>query len=300
MSILVTRRAALVGSVLAGAGLMGAGRALGPRPALSAVGDATAARIGDLEARYGGRVGVSALDTGTGRRIEHRAGERFAMCSTFKLLAAAHVLARVDRNEERLDRRIVFQASDLVSYSPATERRVGGEGMTMGEICAAAMTLSDNTAGNLLLASFGGPAGLTAYARSLGDPVTRLDRIETALNEAAPGDPRDTTTPAAMLDDLCQLVLGPALSEPSRAQLVAWLLDNRTGARRLRAGFPAEWRVGDKTGTGDNGAAADVAMVWRPERTPLAVAVYWAESDTPFERRNQLFEDVARILAAIP
>jgi len=204
------------------------------------------------------------------------------------------------KREERLDRRIVFQASDLVSYSPATERRVGGEGMTMGEICAAAMTLSDNTAGNLLLASFGGPAGLTAYARSLGDPVTRLDRIETALNEAAPGDPRDTTTPAAMLDDLCQLVLGPALSEPSRAQLVAWLLDNRTGARRLRAGFPAEWRVGDKTGTGDNGAAADVAMVWRPERTPLAVAVYWAESDTPFERRNQLFEDVARILAAIP
>ncbi|WP_374445457.1 class A beta-lactamase [Stella sp.] len=295
MPILVTRRAALVGSLLAGAGL-----GAGARATQAAVGDATAARVGDLEARYGGRVGVSALDTGTGRRIEHRAGERFPMCSTFKLLAAACVLSRVDRGEERLDRRVVFQATDLVTYSPVTEKRVGGEGMTMGEICAAAMTLSDNTAGNLMLASFDGPAALTAYARSLGDTVTRLDRIETALNEATPGDPRDTTTPAAMLDDLCRLVLGTALSEPSRAQLTTWLLDNRTGDRRLRAGFPAGWRVGDKTGTGGNGAAADVAMVWRPERPPLAVAVYWTETGTPFDRRNQLFEDVARILAAVP
>lgn len=294
MPILVTRRAALVGSLLVGAGLAsGAG-------ARAAVGDATDARIGELEARFGGRVGVSALDTGSGRRIEHRADERFPMCSTFKLLAAACVLARVDRGEERLDRRVVFQAADLVTYSPGTEKRVGGDGMTMGEICAAAMTLSDNTAGNLMLASFGGPPALTAYARSLGDKVTRLDRIETALNEGAPGDPRDTTTPAAMLDDLCQLVLGTALSEPSRAQLTTWLLENKTGDRRLRAGFPAGWRVGDKTGTGGNGTAADVAMVWRPERAPLAVAVYWTGTATPFEQRNVLFEEVARILAAIP
>lgn len=294
MPILVTRRAALVGSLLVGAGLAsGAG-------ARAAVGDATDARIGELEARYGGRVGVSALDTGSGRRIEHRADERFPMCSTFKLLAAACVLARVDRGEERLDRRVVFQASDLVTYSPGTEKRVGRDGMTMGEICAAAMTLSDNTAGNLMLASLGGPPALTAYARALGDKVTRLDRIETALNEGAPGDPRDTTTPAAMLDDLCQLVLGTALSEPSRAQLTTWLLENKTGDRRLRAGFPAGWRVGDKTGTGGNGTAADVAMVWRPERAPLAVAVYWTGTATPFEQRNVLFEEVARILAAIP
>ncbi|BBK35157.1 beta-lactamase [Allostella sp. ATCC 35155] len=293
MSILVTRRTALVGSFLAGAGL-----AFGAPAARAVVGDATAARLADLEARHGGRLGVSALDTGTGRRIEHRADERFPMCSTFKLLAAACVLSRVDRGEERLDRRVVFQASDLVAYSPATEKRVGGDGMTMAEICAAAMTLSDNTAGNLLLASFGGPPALTAYARSLGDRVTRLDRIETALNEGAPGDPRDTTTPGAMLDDLCALVLGTALSEPSRAQLTTWLLDNRTGDRRLRAGFPGGWRVGDKTGTGGNGAAADVAVVWRPELPPLAVAVYWAEADVPFEGRNAIFEAVARILSA--
>ena len=165
------------------------------------------------------------------------------MCSTFKFLAVAFVLARVDRGEERLDRRITFTEQDLVTYSPVTKERVGATGMTIAELCDAAITVSDNAAGNLLLASFGGPPALTAYARSLGDEVTRLDRIETDLNEATPGDPRDTTTPTAMAENVRRLVVGDALSAPSRERLKALLIANKTGDARLRAGFPKTWSV---------------------------------------------------------
>ncbi|WP_246193303.1 class A beta-lactamase [Pseudoxanthomonas yeongjuensis] len=250
-----------------------------------------------LEHRYGGRLGVSILDTGSGKRIGHRADERFPMCSTFKFLAAAQVLTRVDRGEEKLERRIVFAKKDLVAYSPMTEKHAGAPGMTLAELCHAAITLSDNTAGNLLLDSFGGPAGLTAFARTLGDTVTRLDRRETELNEAIPGDPRDTTTPAAMLDDMRRLLLGDALSPASRKQLADWLLANTTGAARLRAGLPGDWRVGDKTGTGANGASNDIAIVWPPDRAPLLVTAYYAESSIPQETRNAVLVEVGRIAA---
>ncbi len=179
------------------------------------------------------------MDTGSGAKIEHRGSERFPMCSTFKLVAAAAVLKRVEEGKERLDRRIVFQASDIVVNSLFTKERVGGDGMTLAEICEAAMIVSDNTAGNLILATLGGPAGFTAYVRSLGDSVTRLDRIEPELNEALPGDPRDTTTPLAMLDNVRKLLLGDTLSAASREQLTKWMLGNKTGDTRLQAQLPA-------------------------------------------------------------
>jgi beta-lactamase class A len=254
-------------------------------------------RIGALEKKSGGRLGVAVLDTETGDRAGHRADERFALCSTFKFLASAFVLARVDRGEERLDRRVVFAKGDLVTYSPATEKRVGGDGMTVAEICEAAVQLSDNTAGNLLFASFGGPAGLTAYLRSLGDEVSRLDRIETELNTAIPGDPRDTTTPTAMLADMQKLLVGEALSPRSREQLIGWLVGNKTGDARLRAGLPMDWRVGDKTGTGDNGAANDVAIAWPPGRPPVLIAAYFAESPISGGERNAVLAEVGRIAA---
>lgn len=257
------------------------------------------AQLAGLERRHGGRLGVAILDTGNGRRINHRGEQRFPLLSTFKLLAAALVLARVDRGEERLDRRIVFDRDDLVAYSPVTERHVGAPGMTLAELCDAAITASDNTAGNLLLASFGGPRTLTAFARTLGDGVTRLDRIETALNEAAPGDPRDTTTPASMLANMHRLLLGDALSAASRARLVAWLLANTTGDQRLRAGLPADWRIGDKTGASDNGASNDVAIVWPPGRSPLLVAAYYAESPATPQQRNAVLAEVGRIVAVL-
>lgn len=260
-----------------------------PFPARSA--EALAA----LEARIGGRLGVAVLDTGSGARLGHRDGERFPLTSTFKFLAAGCVLARVDRGEESLGRRIAYAKEDLVPYSPVTG---GHDAMTIGALCDAAVTLSDNTAGNLLLDSFGGPAGLTAWLRGLGDGVTRLDRRETALNEARPGDPRDTTTPAAMLGLMQALLLGEALTAPSRAQLVDWLVGCRTGDRRLRAGVPVGWRVGDKTGSGGNGTANDIGILWPPGRKPVLVAAYSTGSAAPEEARSAVLAEVGRIAAA--
>jgi beta-lactamase class A len=285
---MLTRRALLVRSLLAPWPLQGL--------RVPATGGA-ALLLADLEKRHGGRLGVAALDLATSRRIVHRADERFAMCSTFKLLAAALILARVDRGEERLDRLVTYSKDDLVSYSPVTEKHVG-TGMTIADLCHATMTTSDNTAANLLLTRFGGPAHLTAYVRSLGDTVTRLDRIEPDLNDVAPGDPRDTTSPAAMLHLVRRLVLEDALSPGSRDRLTDWLVANTTGNARLRAGFPKGWRVGDKTGTGNHAATNDVGVAWPPGRTPVVVSVYCDGSDAPLETRERVIAEVARIVAA--
>src|SRR3981081_512427 len=237
--------AALVGYGLSG-GLNGA-RAAGGL-SLQCAGD-----LDKIEVESGGRLGVAVLDTLNGDRAGRRVDERFPMCSTFKLLAAAAVPARVDANRERLDRRIRFEASEVVVNSPITKDRHGGAGMSLVELCEAAMTVSDNTAGNLLLASLGGPAGLTGYARSPRGTVPRLDRIEPELNEAIPGDPRDTTTPAAMLANLHTLALENTLSAKSRDQLLQWLVGNKTGDTRLRGGLPARWRGGGKARGGGGG-----------------------------------------------
>ncbi|MEH6951667.1 class A beta-lactamase [Nitrobacter sp. NHB1] len=247
-----------------------------------------------LETESGGRLGVALLDTGTGQCVGHRMDERFPMCSTFKVLASGAVLHGVDAGKESLARRIYFSEADLVAHSPETHERVGPVGITVAELCKAAITLSDNTAGNLLLASLGGPQGLTAFVRKLGDDVTRLDRIETALNEAAPGDPRDTTTPNAMASDLRALVVGDVLSTKSRAQLVAWLAANTTGSKRLRAGLPAGWRAGDKTGTGERGTANDVAVVWPPDRAPMIVTAYLTGAAVSADRQNAVMAAVGR------
>jgi beta-lactamase class A len=222
------------------------------------------------------------------------------MCSTFKVLAAAAVLARVDARQEQLTRRITIDASAIVTYSPVTEKHIGGDGMTLAEICEAAMTLSDNTAANVLLASIGGPAGLTAFARRLGDHLTRLDRDEPSLNEAQPDDPRDTTTPNAMASNLKALVLGTAaLSAASREQLTAWLIANKTGDARLRAGFVQGWRVGDKTGTGDQGTANDIAVVWPPDGAPIIVTVYMTGASVPRAQQSDAIASIARAVLAM-
>ena len=235
------------------------------------------------------------LDTRDGRRAGHRADERFALCSTFKLLAGAAVLARHDAGKEQLDRRIRYDAKDLVTYSPVTEKHVA-TGMTLAELCDAAITLSDNTAGNLLLAALGGPQGLTAFTLTLGDSVTRLDRIEPELNEAVPGDPRDTTTPTAMSANIRALVLGDALSAQSREQLKRWLVGNKTGDTALRAGVPAGWTVGDRTGSGERGTRNDVGVIWPPEREPVIVSVYLTETRGPTEQRNAAIAAVAKAI----
>ncbi len=253
----------------------------------------------DLEKAHGGRLGVAVLDVATGQRIGHRANERFALCSTFKVLAAALVLTRVDRGEESLGRRILYAKERVVTYSPETEKHAGEAGMTLGDICKAALTLSDNTAGNLMLESFGGPPRLTRFARALGDGVTRLDRTETGLNEARPGDLRDTTTPTAMADNLRKIVLGEVLSARSREQLTDWMVANKTGDKRLRAGIPGGWRVGDKTGGGGNGETNDIAVIWPPGRGPIVVTAYFAASPASDDARNAVLAEVGRLAARL-
>ncbi|MBV8489795.1 MAG: class A beta-lactamase [Candidatus Eremiobacteraeota bacterium] len=228
-----------------------------------------------LESKSGGRLGVYAMD-GDGRTLAaYRSHERFPMCSTFKVLAAGAVLSRVDGGNERLDRAIHYTKADLLEYAPIASKHVARGEMSVGALCAAAVEYSDNTAANLLLASIGGPAAVTRFARSLGDSVTRLDRNEPSLNTAIPGDPRDTTTPAAMANDVRAMTAGNALSRASSALLVGWLQACVTGTDALRAGFPAGWAAGDKTGTGMNGTHNDVAIAWPPAKAgPIFVSAY--------------------------
>jgi len=254
-----------------------------------------------IEARSGGRLGVTVYDTGTGARLTHRSDERFPMCSTFKLLLAAYVLHRAEQGFEGLERRVSFPASALVAHSPRTgphaEGATPGGGMTVAQLCEATLVISDNTAANLLLARHGGPQGLTAWLRSLGDTQTRLDRWETQLNSATPGDPRDTTTPEAMAATMNKILLGPALGTESRLQLQNWIRANLTGDRTLRAGFPAGWVIGDKTGSGDEATRNDVAIAWPGgERRPILVASYLtgAGSLEPAQR-DAVHAEVARV-----
>jgi len=260
-------------------------------------GEGLAARLAELEKRSGGRLGCAFLNTATGSVIGHRADERFPMCSTFKASAAAFVLERVDRGAERLDRRIVYSARDILPNSPVTKPHVGGKGLPISELCRAAITVSDNTAANLLLASFGGPAALTNFWRSIGDPVTRLDRKEPELNEGAPGDPKDTASPAATVENFRKFVLGEVLSRASREMFSKWLIANTTGDARLRAGLPHDWRVGDKTGTGGHETSNDIAVIWPPNRKPFVVAAYLTQGSTSDHDREAILADVGRAVA---
>jgi beta-lactamase class A len=254
-------------------------------------------RLAALETKEGGRLGVAALDSASGASIGLRADERFPLCSTFKFMAAAAVLKRVDAGADKLDRIVPYGPADLCEYGPVTKAHVGEGGMKLGDLCAAAIDWSDNTAGNLLLQTIGGPAGWTQYARSLGDSITRLDRNEPTLNTAIPGDERDTTTPLAMARDMQAILLGKDLSDASRAQLATWLVGDKVGDKRIRAGVPASWRVGDKTGSGDNGTANTIAILWPPDRAPILVAVYYTGSTAPIDARNAFHKQVGEIIA---
>ena len=265
---------------------------------LTAQRDAAAlARLQSLEQTLEGRLGLCAIDTGSGKSLAYRGEERFPLCSTFKAVLAAAILAESGRDEALLKRRIRYTRADLVTYSPVTASHVD-DGMTVEQLCAAAVQHSDNTAGNLLLQLVGGPAGLTAYARSVGDTAFRLDRWETALNSALPGDERDTTTPAAMSATLRRLALDGQFAAPQRARLQDWLLGNTTGDARIRAGVPPGWRVGDKTGTGDYGSTNDIAVLWPPRRAPVTLAIYLTGTRPDAKPRNDIVAQATGIVTS--
>ena len=253
-------------------------------------------RLAEIEHHSQGRLGVALLDTATGRITGFRTTQRFPMCSTFKALAVALVLRRVDQGQEQLTRRVPVAATDLLPYAPTVEKRSAAGFMTVAELCEAAVTLSDNAAANLLLASFGGPPAVTAFLRSVGDTRTRLDRNEPTLNSSIPGDPRDTTTPAAMASTMSRLALADVLTPASRTQLCEWLIACTTGVSKLRAGFPAGTKIGDKTGSGDNGTNNDAAIVWLPGRKPLVIASYLTGSPLAAPDLNGIHAEVGRAI----
>ncbi len=287
------RAAGVVGPLSAA----GASRGVAASSAPSEAGTLHADRaIATLEKRAGGRLGVAALDTATGRRLQHRGGERFALCSTFKFLAAAAILRRVDRGKDHLDRWIEYGRSELLEYAPVSKEHLKYGGMVLADVCSAAVEWSDNTAANLLLRILGGPEALTAFIRTLADNVTRIDRIEPALNEVGPGEVHDTTTPAAMAGLLSTVLLGEALSSDSRARLVGWMTEAKVGEHRIPAGLPAGWRIAHKTGTWDN-QTNDVGLIWPPNRAPIVVAVYYTRGGTRLAQREGVLRDVGRIVA---
>jgi beta-lactamase class A len=258
-----------------------------------------AAKFVSLEAKYGGRLGMAALDTGSGRRLDYRSSERFPLCSTFKVLLAGAVLARVDAGRETLNRRLPYGKADLLDYAPVTTERLAEGGLTVEALCAAAVQVSDNTAANLLLKALGGPQAVTAFARSLGDTTTRLDRMEPELNSAIPGDRRDTTTPSAMVGALNILLLGEVLSPASRQKLEGWMVTCTTGGTRLRAGLPTGWTIADKTGSGAHGTMNDVALLRPPHQAPILVAVYFTGSAASSVEREIVLAETGRLVAQL-
>lgn len=275
------------------------------RPILSAPwkpevfgGRAFAAALARAEARAQGRLGVSVLDLQTGARFAHRGDERFAMCSTFKFLLTAAVLHRADQGRLRLDRAVSIPRSGIAPNSPAVAP-MAGRTMTVAQLCAGTMTHSDNEAANLLLPLIGDIEGFNAFARLLGDRTTRLDRGEPALNTALHGDSRDTTTPNAMLGSMNAVLFGRTLSPMARRRLTDWLVANTTGGTRLRAGLPSGWRVGDKTGSGENGTANDIGVLWPTGgRRPILVTSYLTGAKVPQAAQHAAHAQVARAIAA--
>jgi len=249
------------------------------------------AELAAIEQRIGGRVGVALLSGEGETLLAHRADERFAMCSTFKLPLAAAILDADEEGRLNLEDVVIYGREDLVTYSPVVEAHVVEGRLSVGALAEAIVTVSDNAAANLLLERIGGPAGLTAFIRANGDSVTRLDRTEPALNENAPGDPRDTTSPAAMASLVRRLITGDTLSEARRGTLFEWAAASTTGLQRIRAGLPPDWPVGDKTGSCGT-AYNDVAIIRAPGRGTAILSVY---IDRPTAEEDAVLAAMAEI-----
>jgi beta-lactamase class A len=234
---------------------------------------AAAPTLADIERRYGGRLGVFAVDTGSGRTLAYRADERFLMCSTVKGLLAGLVLSRVDAGKESLPRMVRYTENDLIFTSPITKANVSKGAMSVGALCQAILEVSDNTAAVLLMRSVGGPQALTQFVRGLGDMVTRSDRYEPASNEYS--GMLDTTSPRAIAGSAQKLLLGNVLSPKSRDQLETGMIACKPGLKRIRAALPPGWIAGDRPGTSFEEETNDYAIVRPPGRAPLLVAAYY-------------------------
>ena len=265
------------------------------RPALAA---SAQRQLRALHKKTGGRLGVHILDSQSGRRIGYDDDSRYAMASTFKLPLAAALLWQVDRGAFPLTRELAIGQDDLLYNSPAVEAQLkaGKTAMSVQELCAAIMIQSDNAAANVLLTGIGGPQTVTEFMRHIGDQQTRMDRRELELNSNIPGDPRDTTTPRAMVDAMLQIFTQSALKMASRALLIDWMTRSRTGFDRVRAGLPKGWIAGDKSGTGQNGAVNDLVITYPPDRRPIFIAVYMSESTQDIKVLTEAHAEIGKLV----
>ncbi len=254
---------------------------------------ATYKDFSQLEKKFDARLGVYAIDTGTNQTISYRPNERFAFASTYKAIAAGVLLQK--NSTEKLNEVITYTKEDLVDYSPVTEKHVG-TGMTLGEIAEAAVRYSDNTAGNILFHKIGGPKGYEKALRQIGDRVTLSDRFETELNEAIPGDNRDTSTAKAIATNLKNFTIGNALPDHKRNILTEWMKGNATGDKLIRAGVPTDWIVGDKSGAGSYGTRNDIAIVWPPNRAPIIIAILSSKDEKEATYDNQLIAEATEVI----
>ncbi|TXC96412.1 class A beta-lactamase [Streptomyces sp. ISID311] len=262
--------------------------------------DELSRRLTDLEQQHSARLGVFAHNPATGRSVVHRADERFPMCSLFKTLAAAAVLRDLDHHGEFLAKRIRYTTKDVrkAGYAPVTGTPENlARGMTVADLCAAAISYSDNAAGNLLLRELGGPTAITRFCRSTGDRITRLDRCEPELNSAEPSRITDTTSPRAIGQTYARLTLGTALTPKDRKRLTDWLRATTTSGEKFRAGLPSDWAVADKTAGGKYGTNHDVGLTWPPGRSPIVMAVLTTKREPDATADNPLVAKTAALLA---
>lgn len=264
-----------------------------PPFAAFAADDTLQRQLAALEKQVNGRIGLALLDSAGGFGLSYRGDERFALCSTFKLLLVAAVLKRSESRPELMQQVLHWTPADHLSYMPVTEKHPAG--MTVSDLCSAAIQYSDNLAANVLLTWVGGPAAITRLALSMGDSVTRLDRNEPTLNTAIPGDVRDTTTPLHMAHSVQRLTVSDGLKPPQQQQLIAWLKGNTTGKKAIAAALPAGWAIGDKTGSGGYGTTNDVALIWPPGKAPLIMAIYFTQYDVNAKSRQDVLAHVAEM-----
>lgn len=250
-----------------------------------------------LEQKSGGRLGVALINLSDNSQILYRASERFAMCSTSKVMAVSALLKKSETNKGIMEERITLKEKDLVTWSPVTEKKLA-TGMTLTELSAATLQFSDNTAMNVILRYLGGTSAATSFARSIGDQTFRQDRTEPDLNAILPGDERDTSTPLAMAQSLEKLTLGNVLAEPQRQQLVAWLKGNTTGGASIKAGLPANWEIGDKTGSGDYGTTNDIAVIWTEKKAPMILVTFFTQPLKDAKGRKDVLSEATKIVVS--
>lgn len=260
--------------------------------------DAITDSIKTAEKDLGARVGVAVLDTQTDTLWSYHGDQRFPLMSTFKTLACANLLSDVEAGKQSFDKATEIKKDELITWSPVTEKHVG-KAFTLKQACNAAMIMSDNTAANIVLSGIEGPAGLTAFLRENGDNVSRLDRIEPDLGEAAIGDEKDTTTPNAIVHTLDNLLYGTVLSEPSKKQLKQWMMDNKVSDSLLRSVLPQGWSIADRSGAGGNGSRGVTASVWSESQKPLIIGIYLTQTDADFDARNQAIANIGKAIFSV-